>query len=754
MRSLCLLKIFFIAGLSLQALAETQTMPPIILSDAPVQEITSYLSFYPDSVDAGDPGQIVAQLENRPSRPLVMGDISFKSGQRWAAIRVENPYRHSLSMVLTNSFPIFSLQVISSVSGHSQKVGSTGCGRDASEKVDSFMPAVALEVPPGMTTYYLGFGAEGEPAQLRLWQKTAFVSYNKGYGLSIFAFLGATLALIAFNAFLVVFLRYRPLVYYGIAALFFLGLQAAVAGIMEPMPTAWRVAFAKSWIVWDIALVIALLLFTMAFLNITKKTYPFLHKICLGYLTASPFIVLFWFLGPKSEGFFLLIAANVTVFVVIAVVTAREMLRKNQDAFYYFLSFLPLIVVGSFDALVIYGLFPTDAAHPVLQLSAGIANFMAMSIFIGIKMEKVRYSNEMLRNSLRGVIADAQIETIGEGGIKILRKPVEELVSIMFIDIVGYSMIFQRMGGHDAFYSLKKVLNELTAIVHRYGGVIDKSLGDGILCFFGYDLTGRKTSDHPLQAYRCAVEIQNFTMKNTLKSSAMGLVGEIFPLRIGINTASVYIGNMGDEKRLDITVSGDGVVLASRFEGACEPYKIIIGPTTQEYVQNMQPVVNGLNKILIPVKHQKTLMEVYEYDPFYDRPDEIREARTVFWRQHSIQRSDEREMLIEHMALDTSFGPMNLLNFSLGGFCLDGPIFLGKGALIELKLDHLLERDDLKVISPLLVQVAWSSLSDESRYRHGVKIVGANTAQREMIYNLFKVRLSQSLLGPEMSGAA
>ena len=323
----------------------------------------------------------------------------------------------------------------------------------------------------------------------------------------------------------------------------------------------------------------------------------------------------------------------------------------------------------------------------------------------------------------------------------------------MFVDIVGYSMIFRRIGGYQAFLSIKQVLHELSKIIHQHGGMIDKSLGDGILCFFGYDLSGAVSNDHAQMALQCALALQQHTLAKTLSVNQSSAEAQVFPLRIGINTGRVHIGNMGDEQRLDITISGEGVVLANRFESACEPYKVILGKSTRDQLDSTKVPENMLTPILIPIKHMQALMEAYTCNPFYDREQQLQETRAVFWRLHHIERIDQRQPVNTPLVFGTPFGDMTLVNFSNGGFCLDAAVFLGKGVNFELKLNLPLNDVQLKLISPLMVEVTWSSVGTDASYRHGVRIVGGNAAQRSLIYDFLSTNIVNALQSETQSAA-
>src|SRR5690606_6374571 len=102
------------------------------------------------------------------------------------------------------------------------------------------------------------------------------------------------------------------------------------------------------------------------------------------------------------------------------------------------------------------------------------------------------------------------------------------------------------------------------------GGYVDRTLGDGMLCVFGYSAEGGpgESQYHADQALTCAAAIQRKNIQRILDARSTG--DAVFPLRIGINTAGVFIGNLGDSVNSDFTVIGNGVNFASRLEHSCD----------------------------------------------------------------------------------------------------------------------------------------------------------------------------------------
>ena len=147
----------------------------------------------------------------------------------------------------------------------------------------------------------------------------------------------------------------------------------------------------------------------------------------------------------------------------------------------------------------------------------------------------------------------------------------------MFIDMVGFSMSSEDLTPRLALARLSSNITYLKEKIYQHGGEVNKTLGDGLLAYFGYPVTGNNRN-HAEDALKCAIEIQQDCLKRCVEKENNMFT---YPLRIGINTDLVYIGVIGDES--DISLVGSAVIFASRLESSCEPFRIMLGSTTRKF---------------------------------------------------------------------------------------------------------------------------------------------------------------------------
>lgn len=138
----------------------------------------------------------------------------------------------------------------------------------------------------------------------------------------------------------------------------------------------------------------------------------------------------------------------------------------------------------------------------------------------------------------------------------------EREVAIMFSDIRNFTAISEHRSPQEILRLLNKYLTKMSSIIENYGGVIDKYMGDAIMALFGAPLQSSNDTD---RAFNTAIDMCVAMGELNLNLEKDGLTRIDFG--IGINTALVVAGNMGSQNRLNYTVIGDGVNIASRLQG-------------------------------------------------------------------------------------------------------------------------------------------------------------------------------------------
>lgn len=144
-----------------------------------------------------------------------------------------------------------------------------------------------------------------------------------------------------------------------------------------------------------------------------------------------------------------------------------------------------------------------------------------------------------------------------------------ENLTILFSDIRGFTKISEIQQPQEVVDMLNIYFSTMTDIIFEHKGTLDKFIGDAIMAFWGAPI---KTNDYAEQAVAAAVE-----MRRGLHDVNRQLLSKGYPeidIGIGIHTGNVILGNIGSDKKLDYTVIGDSVNLASRIEGITKQYQV------------------------------------------------------------------------------------------------------------------------------------------------------------------------------------
>jgi adenylate cyclase len=148
-------------------------------------------------------------------------------------------------------------------------------------------------------------------------------------------------------------------------------------------------------------------------------------------------------------------------------------------------------------------------------------------------------------------------------------------MTVMFVDLAGFTGMSERLGDR-IIPLISRYFDVVSAEIQNHDGTIDKFIGDAVMAFWGAPASN---PDHAILACRAALACQGAVRDSGLIDDA----GQAVKIRIGINSGDMLVGNIGSEVRLNYTVIGDAVNIASRLEGANKLYgsQIIIGPETR-----------------------------------------------------------------------------------------------------------------------------------------------------------------------------
>jgi len=155
-------------------------------------------------------------------------------------------------------------------------------------------------------------------------------------------------------------------------------------------------------------------------------------------------------------------------------------------------------------------------------------------------------------------------------------------ITLFFSDIRGFTSISERLEPEELVHLLNEYLTEMTSIITKDQGLVDKYMGDGIMAFWGAPLD---QIDHAKMACSSSLEMMDKLRELQKNWKKEGIPS--FNIGIGLNSGDAIVGNMGSNSRFDYTAMGDNVNLASRLEGLNKIYgtNIIISENTHKIVK-------------------------------------------------------------------------------------------------------------------------------------------------------------------------
>ncbi len=213
------------------------------------------------------------------------------------------------------------------------------------------------------------------------------------------------------------------------------------------------------------------------------------------------------------------------------------------------------------------------------------------------------------------------------------------LVTIVFSDVTGFTALSERMDPEDVSAILNDCFSGLISIVLKYEGTIDKFIGDGIMAIFGAPLAHE---NDPERAVRCAIEmVADIERFNAMRGRDLpGPLG----LHVGLHSGMVIAGNVGSDLRMDYSVIGDTVNLASRLVEIAPRGQIYLSADTHKLVADIISAEGPVNTIL---RGKPTPVQVYRLLSITNEAD--RHA-TVMGQDNFVGRLEELETI--NRALD------------------------------------------------------------------------------------------------------
>ena len=182
--------------------------------------------------------------------------------------------------------------------------------------------------------------------------------------------------------------------------------------------------------------------------------------------------------------------------------------------------------------------------------------------------------------------------------------------TVLFSDIRGFTTLTEELGAQGTVGLLNEYFTIMMDCIQAEGGMLDKFIGDALIAGFGVPVAFDDNED---RAVRCAISMIKALREWNVKRADSGK--KPVDIGVGLNTDTVVSGNIGSPKRMDYTMIGDGVNLASRLESACKQYKarILISENTYNKLRGIYRV-RDVDDVVVKGKTKPVrIYEVLDY---------------------------------------------------------------------------------------------------------------------------------------------
>jgi adenylate cyclase len=252
-----------------------------------------------------------------------------------------------------------------------------------------------------------------------------------------------------------------------------------------------------------------------------------------------------------------------------------------------------------------------------LDLLTALANFAAVAIERAQLSEKIEQERK-IRSKMERYHSPAVIDEIVKGVVAADDTDIRTAdVSIMFADISGFTTVSETKAPEEVAEFLSNFFSAAVDAIFAYGGTLDKFIGDAVMAFFGAPIP---QDDHADRAIMAGLMMMARVEQWNAEREQQGLPP--VRIRVGINSGPAVVGNVGTEKRVDYTVLGSAVNIASRLEsGVAKPGQLVISQNTLERTMGSFDT-EALGEFALKGLQQK--LPVYQVRPHATPPQEPR----------------------------------------------------------------------------------------------------------------------------------
>lgn len=329
------------------------------------------------------------------------------------------------------------------------------------------------------------------------------------------------------------------------------------------------------------------------FLNQGGYSTPFSQQAGYGdtavEVTAQAVLTLaegrqFQAVGPAAE-FFL---------ILLWLLIALSPLALSQRCGPYPGLWLPMALAPAYMALSAAAF----AAHIYLSMLTGVSALIMAQIFcLLVRSDEIKTLTKTSLTALSLYINPTLADQIVKHPELLTREGQRREMTVFFSDLVGFTSLAEHVSPENLVVGLNRYFETMEPIIREHGGILDKFDGDAIMAFWGSPLLPR--SSHAADGCVAALSQRESLARLNEQLTAEGR--PTFSVLMGLNTGQAVVGNIGAENRLNYTVMGDSVNLASRLVAVNKIYqtRIIVSETTAAQAASAVEL-RALDRVTVP----------------------------------------------------------------------------------------------------------------------------------------------------------
>lgn len=195
------------------------------------------------------------------------------------------------------------------------------------------------------------------------------------------------------------------------------------------------------------------------------------------------------------------------------------------------------------------------------------------------------------------------------GGEDLFAVPRRKDVTVLFSDVRNFTQISDQLEPEEVKVMLDVYLTEMNEIVRKHGGSVNKVMGDGLMAIFG---DPRPLADHAARALAASVEMQ--AKARALQAELHSVLPEPFQIGVGVNTGAVTVAALHCGDRLDLTVVGSTVNLASRLQALSTNNAVIAAAATYEPLAGRVQIREERREMMKGFAHPIRVAEIVSFD--------------------------------------------------------------------------------------------------------------------------------------------